>query len=93
MIIKYKSTNNKKYFQRSPLGVVHCLNDACCVVTNLTASSQGVCLQIYVVGGLQTNMTAYAPFVEVYDPVLDQWEVPVLTPDIEPRAFAAICTL
>lgn len=57
------------------------------VLTNLC------CLQIYVVGGLQTNMTSYAPFIEVYDPVLDHWEVPMLPADIEPRAFAAMCTL
>lgn len=51
------------------------------------------CLQIFVVGGLQTNMTSYAPFIEVYDPVLDHWEVHPLPVDIEPRAFAAMCTL
>lgn len=49
--------------------------------------------QIFVVGGLQTNMTSYAPFIEVYDPVLDHWEVHPLPVDIEPRAFAAMCTL
>lgn len=53
----------------------------------------GCCLQIYVVGGLQTNMTSYAPFIETYDPVLDQWEIPMLPADIEPRAFAAMCTI
>ncbi|KAL3150273.1 hypothetical protein ABBQ32_000123 [Trebouxia sp. C0010 RCD-2024] len=49
--------------------------------------------QIYVVGGLQTNMTSYAPFIEIYDPVMDHWELPPLPGDIEPRAFAAMCTL
>ena len=38
-------------------------------------------------------MTSYAPFIETYDPVLDQWELPMLPVDIEPRAFAAMCTL
>lgn len=49
--------------------------------------------QVYVVGGLQTNMTTYAPFIETYDSLLDQWEVPALPADIEPRAFAAVCSL
>ncbi len=51
------------------------------------------CMQVYVVGGLQTNMTTYAPFIETYDSLLDQWEVPALPADIEPRAFAAVCSL
>ncbi len=50
-------------------------------------------MQVYVVGGLQTNMTTYAPFIETYDSLLDQWEVPALPADIEPRAFAAVCSL
>ncbi len=51
------------------------------------------CMQVYVVGGLQSNMTTYAPFFEAYDPMTEQWEVPVLPADIEPRAFAAVCSL
>lgn len=50
-------------------------------------------MQVYVVGGLQSNMTTYAPFFEAYDPMTEQWEVPVLPADIEPRAFAAVCSL
>lgn len=63
----------------------------CCNSSQLDAVVY--CMQVYVVGGLQTNMTTYAPFIETYDSLLDQWEVPALPADIEPRAFAAVCSL
>jgi len=30
---------------------------------------------VYALGGLQTDMTTYAPLVEVYDPAADAWAV------------------
>ena len=45
----------------SDIGIV-CCADAVVQIT----------LQVYVVGGLQTNMTTYAPFIETYDSLLDQ---------------------
>ncbi len=31
--------------------------------------------RVYALGGLQTDMTTYAPLVEVYDPAADAWAV------------------
>ena len=50
-------------------------------------------MQVYAVGGLQADTVTYSPFLEVYDAGQDTWTIPKLPADIEPRAFAAVCSL
>lgn len=50
-------------------------------------------VQVFAVGGLQADTVTYSPFIEAYDTISDTWSIPHLPSDIEPRAFAAVCSL
>lgn len=50
-------------------------------------------MQVCAVGGLQADTVTYAPFLEIYDAAQDTWAISNLPADVEPRAFAAVCSL